>query len=65
MKWEYMTLTVPSTGLVLGGKIDAQKLTDRMNELGREAWELVTVVNTNMLDGKTRDVFAILKRPVA
>ena len=65
MKWEYMTLMLPATGLVLGGKIDAQKLTDRLNHLGNERWELVSVFDTNMLEGKTRDVFAVLKRPAA
>jgi len=65
MKWEYMTLMLPATGLILGGKIDAQKLTDRLNQLGSERWELVSIFDTNMLDGKTRDVFAVLKRPVA
>jgi hypothetical protein len=62
-KWEYMTLMLPATGLILGGKLDAQKLTDRLNQLGEEGWELVSVFDTNMLEGKTRDVFAILKRP--
>jgi len=47
----------------VGGKIDAQALTDRLNKLGGEGWELVSVFGTNMLDGKTRDVFATLKRP--
>ena len=65
MKWEYMTLMLPAAGLILGGKIDAQKLTDRLNQLGKERWELVSVFDTNMLEGKTRDVFAVLKRPLA
>ena len=56
---------LPATGLIPGGKIDAQKLTDRLNQLGNESWELVSVFDTNMLDGQTRDVFAVLKRPVA
>jgi hypothetical protein len=62
MKWEYMTLMLPATGLVLGGKIDGQKFTDRLNQLGSEQWELVSVFDTNMLEGKTRDVIAVLKR---
>ncbi len=62
-KWEYMTLMLPAQGLILGGKIDAQKLTDRLNQLGNEGWELVSVFDTNMLEGKTRDVLALLKRP--
>ena len=63
MKWEYRTLVLPATGFLLGGKIDAEKLTNRLNELGDEGWELVSVFDTNMLEGKTRDVFALLKRP--
>ena len=62
MKWEYMTLMLPATGFVLGGDIDAQKLTDRLNERGSEGWELVSVFDTTMLDGGTRNVVAILKR---
>jgi len=31
----------------------AQKLTDRLNQLGNESWELVSVFDTNMLDGQT------------
>ena len=57
-----MTLMLPATGFMLGGKIDAQKLTDRLNQLGGEGWELVSIFDTNMLQGKTRDVFALLKR---
>ena len=62
MKWEYMTLMLPATGFVLGGDIDAQKLTDRLYERGYEGWELVSVFDTTMLDGGTRNVVAILKR---
>jgi hypothetical protein len=64
MKWEYMTLMLPATGLILGGKIDGQGLTDRLNRLGSERWELVSVFDTNMMEGKTRDVIAVLKRPL-
>jgi hypothetical protein len=35
------------------------------NQLGSERWELVSVFDTNMLEGKTRDVIAVLKRPLA
>ncbi len=63
-KWEYMTLVLPAKGLFMGGgKIDPQMLTDRLNQLGSEGWELVNVFDTNMAQGETRDVFAFLKRP--
>lgn len=63
MQWEYMTLVFAATGFILGGKLDGKRLNDRLNELGEEGWELVSVFDTNMLEGKTRDVYAILKRP--
>ena len=62
MRWEYMTLMIPASGWILGGKIDAQKLTDRLNERGSEGWELVSVFDTSMLEGQTREVVAVLKR---
>ena len=63
MKWEYMTLMLPAKGFLLGGDIDAQELTDRLNKLGSQGWELINVFGTNMLEGQTREVFAVLKRP--
>ncbi len=38
------------------------ELTARLNELGAEGWELVSVFDTSMLQGRTRDVVAVLKR---
>jgi len=63
MKWEYMMVMISASGFTLGGNIDGQQLTDRLNQLGCEGWELVSVFDTNMLQGQTRDVFAVLKRP--
>ena len=62
MKWEYMTLAISAGGFFLGGKIDGQALTDRLNVCGQDGWELVTVFDTNIHQGATRDVFALLKR---
>ena len=64
MKWEYMTLMLSAKGLILGGAINGQTFTDKLNQLGAEGWELISVFTTNMLEGKTRDVIAILKRPL-
>lgn len=48
----------------LGGKIDGGKFNDHLNRLGEERWELVSVFDTNFTDGGTRDVVAVLKRPI-
>jgi hypothetical protein len=63
MQWEYMTVMFEATGWYLGGKLDGKKFNDRLNQLGQEGWELVSVFDTNMREGTTRDVVAVLKRP--
>lgn len=60
--WEYTTFMLRTGGGWLGGSLDGQKLTDKLNELGSKGWELVSVFDTNMLQGVTRDVVAVLKR---
>ncbi|MBL9138575.1 MAG: DUF4177 domain-containing protein [Verrucomicrobiales bacterium] len=64
VKWEYLTLVL-RTGGWMGGKVDGQELTDALNEKGADGWELVSIFDTNMYRGETRDVVAILKRPMA
>lgn len=63
MRWEYRTLMLSAGGVFFGGAVDAQALTDHLNTLGAEEWELVTAFDTNMGHGRTRDVIAVLKRP--
>ena len=62
-KWEYITMALEATGFWSGGgKLDLELLNSRLNELGRQGWELVSTFDTNKEYGKTRDVVAILKR---
>jgi Domain of unknown function (DUF4177) len=63
MKWEYITVLFTATGFWLGGKLDGEAFNSKLNELGADGWELVSVFDTNMLQGQTRDVIAVLKRP--
>ena len=60
--WEYMTLMLGAGGF-FGGNISGDTLTQKLNELGSQGWELVTAFDTNMSHGRTRDVVAVLKRP--
>ncbi len=64
MKWEYLTIKFGTTGWFLGGMLDGQKFNDRLNCLGEQGWELVSVFDTNMSQGQTRDVVAVLKKPL-
>jgi len=62
MKWEYRTVVFPASGWLLGGKLDGQAFNDKLNALGEDGWELVSVFDTSMAEGQTRDVIAVLKR---
>ena len=61
MKWEYMTIVLKAGGF-LGGKVDPDELTARLDEAGAAGWELVSVFTTAQGYGKTRDVLAVFKR---
>jgi len=51
-----------ASGCFAGGDLDAEAFNGRLNELGMEGWELVSVFDTNMLHGRTRDIVAVFKR---
>ena len=51
------------TGEPVPDGVSAVHVTDRLNELGAEGWELVSVFDTNN-GGSTLEVVAVLKRPL-
>lgn len=61
MKWEYKTLKLEAKGF-MGGKFDENELNQKMNEFGRDGWELVSAFDTNMGQGATRDIVILFKR---
>ena len=62
-RWEYYTYKVEAEGLI-GGHVDVEKIDQRLNELGREGWELVAVCDTNSFEGSSRYVLFSFKRPL-
>jgi hypothetical protein len=60
-KFEYRLLDTTS-GFFSG--IDYQELTDRLNQLGSEGWEVVSVVDTIFTHTQTRGLLITLKREV-
>jgi hypothetical protein len=62
MKWEYRTLKFATTGVWIGGNLDTDMFNQKLNELGEEDWELVSIFDTNYGQGTTRDVVAVFKR---
>ena len=64
MMWEYMTVAAPVRRTFWRLNLQAQGLTDRLNELGKEGWELVAISPTWFAWGGTRDLLLMLKRPI-
>jgi hypothetical protein len=60
-KFEYRILDVKAGGF-WGGRVDEQALTNKLNELGREGWELVSTVDTEIYGGGSRGLLLMLKR---
>ncbi len=60
-RFEYRVLESKAGGW-LGGKIDSQTLTDKLNELGRLGWEVISAFETEVSGGGTRSVSILLKR---
>ena len=62
MKWEYMTIALKAGGF-LGGKVNPDALTARLDEAGAAGSELVSVFATAQGSGQSRDILAVFKRP--
>ncbi|QIP12432.1 DUF4177 domain-containing protein [Spirosoma aureum] len=62
-KFEYLTLDVAARGF-WSRSVDAQELTNKLNELGAEGWEVVSSVDLNIGQGQSRNVMVILKREI-
>jgi hypothetical protein len=62
LNWEYRTEKLKLRG-VLGGKIDQTQLDVILEEAGGAGWELVSMIATNLYQGRTQDVAMVFKRP--
>lgn len=66
-RYEYKVETIRST--IVGDKIDAGGVEDRLNELAREGWQLRSLtaaqVKGRLGPGGTEGLLAIFERPAA
>ena len=60
-RFEYRLLDT-SSGFFSG--IDYQELTDRLNQLGSEGWEVVSVLDTLFTRHQSRGLLITLKREI-
>ncbi|AWM31772.1 DUF4177 domain-containing protein [Hymenobacter nivis] len=61
-KFEYRLLDVNSGFF---SAIDYQQLTERLNVLGEQGWEVVTTVETEFTRNQARGLLITLKREIA
>jgi hypothetical protein len=63
MKWEYNLFSLRIGGFFATDDLDAAGLNQKLNLMGNEGWELVSVFDTHVDHGRTRDVLVVFKRP--
>ncbi|MDX1443376.1 MAG: DUF4177 domain-containing protein [Gammaproteobacteria bacterium] len=63
MHWQYQTLRF-SRRIFLAGTLDTSAFNEKLNERGREGWELVGTTAINGPFGITRELVATLKRRI-
>ena len=67
MGWEYHTEVfdfASEAWIHQGGLFNSDKFNFEISRLGWDGWELVSVFDTNGIDGSTRYVVAVFKRPL-
>ena len=61
-KYEYQTFIYTTKGFLSGGKVDGDTFNEALNNLGRDGWDLIKVVDTNHGTGTTESLVCIFKR---
>jgi len=62
MKWEYKTINYEKRSF-FSGKIDRAELNEKLNDIGREGWELVSISGSSGW-GAAAGILAVFKRPL-
>jgi len=65
--WEYQNVSFnfdAEAFISRGGLFNSQRFNLELNRLGWDGWELVSVFDTNDIQGSSRFVVAVFKRPL-
>lgn len=60
--WNYKAIEFDPKKSFMGGKVDCQTIENRLNELGRQGWEVVSSFTTNEGYGNTKKIVYTLKK---
>ncbi|HYF35505.1 MAG TPA: DUF4177 domain-containing protein [Prosthecobacter sp.] len=63
MRWEYLLYKTEPTSW-LHDSVHEQSIEQVLNNLGQQGWEVASTVETNVAEGRTKDIVFILKRPI-
>ncbi|MCF7833366.1 MAG: DUF4177 domain-containing protein [Candidatus Marinimicrobia bacterium] len=55
-KWEYMVLEFDPYG-VMGGLVDTDEIQQKLNELGKDGWELVSAFATASANSSRKMIY--------
>ena len=61
--WEYTTLKIVAKDWFLAGSLNQELFDTRLNQLGKDGWELVSVFDSRTIKDATGEIVAVLKRP--
>jgi hypothetical protein len=61
MTWEYLTVRFERTGF-LAKQLDLDAFNEKLNELGRQGWDLAAYVDPTRGATEARDVVIVFKR---
>ena len=65
MKWEYRTERFNTDfGFFSGTSFDTEEMNRKLNALGTERWELVSVFDISKVKGGSKHVVAVFKRSI-
>ncbi|PKM95632.1 MAG: DUF4177 domain-containing protein [Firmicutes bacterium HGW-Firmicutes-1] len=61
-RWIYKVIEFDPKKSFMGGKVDCNNIEQRLNELGRQGWEVISNFTTNEGYGNTKKLVYTLKR---
>lgn len=62
-KFEYKIISLGASGF-WSTRFDWNALTDKLNSLGLQGWEVSGVIDTNGYEGSSKEVSILLKREI-
>lgn len=63
-RWEYLLYKTKPDGW-LHDSVHEDSIEQVLNNLGEQGWEVTSTLETNVGEGRTKDIVILLKRPIS